>query len=172
MILLKVAALMFQKLMKLSQLSNTLFLENKMLRGRRMAFDYGDVRIGVAVCDPDAILATPVTTLKCKDADLWEQIIALVAEYEPIHIYVGSPRHLSGESSISMQKAEDFKEEVATRTNIACSMIDERLSTVSAARQLKDSGMNSRESKSAIDQMAAVAILEQAIAIEKRNQSQ
>jgi putative Holliday junction resolvase len=172
MILLKAAALMFQKLMKLSQLSNTLFLENKMLRGRRMAFDYGDVRIGVAVCDPDAILATPVTTLKCKDADLWEQIIALVAEYEPIHIYVGSPRHLSGEYSISMQKAEDFKEEVATRTNIACSMIDERLSTVSAARQLKDSGMNSRESKSAIDQMAAVAILEQAIAIEKRNQSQ
>jgi putative Holliday junction resolvase len=172
MILLKAAALMFQKLMKLSQLSNTLFLENKMLRGRRMAFDYGDVRIGVAVCDPDAILATPVTTLKCKDADLWEQIIALVAEYEPIHIYIGSPRHLSGESSISMQKAENFKEEVATRTNIACSMIDERLSTVSAARQLKDSGMNSRESKSAIDQMAAVAILEQAIAIEKRNQSQ
>ena len=163
---------MFQKLRKRLQLSNALFLENKMLRGRRMAFDYGDVRIGVAVCDPDAILATPVTTLKCKDADLWEQIIALVAEYEPIHIYVGSPRHLSGESSISMQKAEDFKEEVATRTNIACSMIDERLSTVSAARQLKDSGMNSRESKSAIDQMAAVAILEQAIAIEKRNQSQ
>jgi putative Holliday junction resolvase len=35
-----------------------------MLRGRRMAFDYGDVRIGVAVCDPDGILATPVVTLK------------------------------------------------------------------------------------------------------------
>jgi putative Holliday junction resolvase len=47
-------------------------------------------------------------------------------------------------------------------------MIDERLSTVSAAKQLKDSGMSSRDSKSAIDQAAAVAILEQAIAIEKR----
>ena len=133
-----------------------------------MAFDYGYARIGVAVCDPDAILATPVTTLKSKEADLWDQIMALVDEYEPIHIYVGSPRHLSGESSISMQKAEDFKEEIATRTKSACSMIDERLSTVSAAKQLKDSGMNSRESKSAIDQVAAVAILEQAIAIEKR----
>lgn len=159
---------MFQKLMMRLQLSNTLFLGNKMLRGRRMAFDYGDVRIGVAVCDPDAILATPVTTLKSKDIDLWEQIMALVAEYEPIHIYVGSPRHLSGESSTSMQKAEEFKEEIADRTNIICSMIDERLSTVSAAKQLKDSGMNSRDSKSAIDQAAAVAILEQAIAIEKR----
>ena len=133
-----------------------------------MAFDYGDARIGVAVCDPDAILATPVTTLKSKDAVLLDQIMALVDEYEPIHIYVGSPRHLSGESSVSMQKAEDFKEKIATRTKIACSMIDERLSTVSAAKQLKDSGMNSRESKSAIDQAAAVAILEQAIAIEKR----
>ena len=133
-----------------------------------MAFDYGDARIGIAVCDPDAILATPVTTLKSKDADLWDQIMALVDEYEPIHIYVGSPRHLSGESSVSMQKAEDFKEEIATRTKIACSMIDERLSTVSAAKQLKDSGMKSRESKSAIDQAEAVAILEQSIAIEKR----
>jgi putative Holliday junction resolvase len=133
-----------------------------------MAFDYGDVRIGVAVCDPDAILATPVTTLKCKDADLWDQIVALVDEYEPIHIYIGSPRHLSGESSTSMQKAEEFREEISTRTKVVCSMIDEILSTVSAAKQLKDSGMNTRESKLAIDQAAAVGILEQAIAIEKR----
>ena len=51
-----------------------------MLRGRRMAFDYGEARIGVAICDPDGILATPVTTLKRKDAHIWDQIIALVEE--------------------------------------------------------------------------------------------
>jgi putative Holliday junction resolvase len=139
-----------------------------MLRGRRLAFDFGDVRIGVAVCDPDAILATPVTTLKNNDDHLWEQILELVNEYEPIHIYVGAPKHLSGATGVSMQKAEEFKERIFTRTGIPCSMVDERLSTVAAAKQLKDSGMNSRESKAAIDQAAAVAILEQAIAIEKR----
>jgi putative Holliday junction resolvase len=133
-----------------------------------MAFDYGEARIGVAICDPDGILATPVTTLKRKDAHIWDQIIALVEEYEPIHIYVGSPKHLSGESGISVQNAEEFKNEIVLRTSIDCTMIDERLSTVSAARQLKDSGMNTRESKSAIDQAAAVGILEQALAIEKR----
>jgi len=139
-----------------------------MLRGRRMAFDYGDVRIGVAVCDPDGILATPVTTLKQKDSNFWDQVVALINEYEPIHIYIGSPKHLSGQDGASVEKAEEFRDEIVERTSVDCTMIDERLSTVSAARQLKDSGMNSRESKSAIDQAAAVAILEQALAIEKR----
>ncbi|MFZ4123049.1 MAG: Holliday junction resolvase RuvX [Candidatus Planktophila sp.] len=133
-----------------------------------MAFDYGDVRIGVAVCDPDGILATPITTLKRKDSEVWNQILALVQEYEPIHMYVGSPKHLSGQSGVSQQKAEEFKDELVMRTKIECTMIDERLSTVTAARQLKDSGMNTRESKAAIDQVAAVGILEQALAIEKR----
>jgi putative Holliday junction resolvase len=133
-----------------------------------MAFDYGDVRIGVAVCDPDGILATPITTLKRKDSKVWNQILALVQEYEPIHMYVGSPKHLSGQSGVSQQKAEEFKDELVMRTNIECTMIDERLSTVTAARQLKDSGMNTRESKAAIDQVAAGGILEQALAIEKR----
>lgn len=133
-----------------------------------MAFDYGDVRVGVAACDPDGILATPVATLKLKDSNFWDQIVALIEEYEPVHIYVGSPKHLSGQSGTSVEKAEVFKNEIAERTSIDCTMIDERLSTVSAARQLKDSGMNSRESKATIDQAAAVAILEQALAIEKR----
>ncbi len=154
--------------MKHFQLSSSLYLVNKMLRGRRLAFDYGDVRVGVAVCDPDGILATPVATLKVKDSNFWDQIIALIEEYEPVHIYVGSPKHLSGQSGTSVEKAEVFKNEITERTSIDCTMIDERLSTVSAAKQLKDSGMNSRESKSAIDQAAAVAILEQALAIEKR----
>ena len=139
-----------------------------MQRGRRMAFDYGDVRIGVAVCDPDAILATPVITLRNNDEHLWDQIEELIKEYEPIHVYVGSPRHLSGATSVSMQKAEEFQIGISERYGVTCSMIDERLSTVGAARQLKESGLSSRESKAAIDQAAAVAILEQAIAIEKR----
>jgi putative Holliday junction resolvase len=139
-----------------------------MQRGRRLAFDYGDVRIGVAICDPDAILATPVITLKNNDDHLWDQIEELIKEYEPIHVYVGSPRHLSGATSASMQKAEEFQIGISERFGVICSMIDERLSTVGAARQLKESGLSTRESKAAIDQAAAVAILEQAIAIEKR----
>ena len=65
-----------------------------MQRGRRIAFDYGDVRIGVAVCDPDGIVCTPLTALKAQDEKLAEAIRALLEEYVPIYIAVGEPRHL------------------------------------------------------------------------------
>lgn len=138
-----------------------------MQKGRRLAFDFGDVRIGVAVSDRDSILATPVDTLLTKKEDLWDRIFDLLAEYEPIHVYVGRPVHLSGSESESTAKAELFASEFRDRFDIGVTMIDERLSTVSAQRSMREAGLTARESKSAIDQVAAVAILEMALDIEK-----
>lgn len=138
-----------------------------MQQGRRLAFDYGDVRIGVAVSDRDSILATPVETLLTKREDLWDRIFSLLAEYEPVHLYVGRPVHLSGNESDSTSKAEAFAGELRERFDIEVTMIDERLSTVSAQRSLREAGLSTRDSKSAIDQAAAVAILEMAIDMEK-----
>jgi len=56
--------------------------------GRRLAFDYGDVRIGVAVCDPDGILATTLEFLSTKDPALKASIQSRCSEYEPTKIYV------------------------------------------------------------------------------------
>ncbi len=138
-----------------------------MQRGRRLAFDFGDVRIGVAVSDQDSILATPVETLLAKREDLWDRIFDLLAEYEPVHVYVGRPVHLSGNESDSTTKAELFASEFRDRFDIEVTMIDERLSTVSAQRAMREAGLTARESKSAIDQAAAVAILEMAMDFEK-----
>jgi len=52
--------------------------------GRRIAFDYGDVRIGVAICDPDGLVATPLDVLQSKDPNLIVKINDLVQEYEPV----------------------------------------------------------------------------------------
>jgi putative Holliday junction resolvase len=138
-----------------------------MQRGRRLAFDFGDVRIGVAVSDQDSIMATPVVTLLAKREDLWDRIFDLLAEYEPIHVYVGRPVHLSGNESDSTAKAELFASELHERFDIDVTMIDERLSTVSAQRSMREAGLTARESKGAIDQAAAVAILEMALDLEK-----
>ena len=138
-----------------------------MLRGRRIAFDYGDVRIGVAVSDPDSILASPLTTLSSGDPKLFTQISELFAEYEPISIYVGEPLNLSGQTSSSAQKAAAFAEKLHTEFGIPVSMIDERLSTVSAASAMRQSGVNAKDARTKIDMAAAVAILEQGLAIEK-----
>ena len=142
-----------------------------MPRGRRLAFDFGDVRIGVAVSDQDCILATPVQTLLAKREDLWDRIFDLLAEYEPVHVYVGRPVHLSGNESDSTIKAELFVSEFRDRFDIEVTMIDERLSTVSAQRSMREAGLTARESKGAIDQAAAVAILEMAMDMEKSKEA-
>jgi len=115
-----------------------------MQRGRRIAFDYGDVRIGVAVCDPDGILA---------------QISQILAEYEPIHIYVGKPSHMDGRDSESAAKASTFAKMLSELATCPVTLVDERLSTVTATRNLRDSGVNIKDARASIDQAAAVEIL-------------
>jgi putative Holliday junction resolvase len=138
-----------------------------MLRGRRIAFDYGDVRIGVAVSDPDSILASPLTTLSSGDPKLFSQIAELIVEHEPVGIYVGDPMNLSGQSSSSADKAASFAERLRAEFKLPVAMIDERLSTVSATNAMRERGINAKDARSKIDMAAAVAILEQALAIEK-----
>ena len=136
--------------------------------GRRIAFDYGDVRIGVAICDPDGILATPLTTLQSKDPSLKKQIAELIDEYEPVKIYVGQPKLLSGEDGSAVAKALVFTEMLTSNFDIQVAMVDERLSTVSAAKQLRESGVNAKDARSVIDAAAAVAILEQGLANDRK----
>jgi putative Holliday junction resolvase len=138
-----------------------------MQRGRRIAFDYGDVRIGVAISDPDSILASPLTTLTSGDPKLFQQIAVLFDEHEPVALYVGEPLNLSGESSASAQKAAAFAEKLQTEFHIPVTMIDERLSTVSATNAMRQSGVSAKDARSKVDMAAAVAILEQGLAIEK-----
>lgn len=138
-----------------------------MLRGRRIAFDYGDVRIGVAISDPDSILASPLTTLSSGDPKLFTQISDLITEHKPVALYVGEPLHLSGQSSTSAQKAVSFAEKLRSEFRLPVTLIDERLSTVSATNAMRQSGVNAKEARSKIDMAAAVAILEQGLAIEK-----
>ena len=136
--------------------------------GRRIAFDYGDVRIGVAVCDPDGILATPLATLSSKDPSIKKQIAALVDEYEPVKFYVGEPKLLSGAEGSAVSKVLAFTEMLTSSFDIPVVLVDERLSTVSAARQLRESGINAKDARSVIDAAAAVAILEQGLANERK----
>ena len=138
-----------------------------MLRGRRIAFDYGDVRIGVALCDPDAILSSPLTTLQSKSKDLFAQIVSILEEHQPIMIFIGKPTLLSGLSGEAVQKVEDFASTLAKHTDIEIVLVDERLSTVSAMKNLQSAGVSAKDARNSIDSMAAVAILEQGLAMTK-----
>ena len=140
-----------------------------MQRGRRMAFDYGDVRIGVAVSDRDSILVTPLAALSAQSPTLIDEIRALIEEYEPIVLVVGEPRHLSGRASSTMESVERFLLQLQSITNTPIRLVDERLSTVSAAGKLRAAGKDAKSSKSVIDSAAAAEILESAINAERHS---
>ena len=139
-----------------------------MQRGRRIAFDYGDVRIGVATSDADSIICSPLTTLKSSDKSLLKSIAEIFLEIQPIQIFVGRPALLSGKDGAATDKSIAFADLLRGITEIEVIMIDERLSTVSAARNLREAGKSAKESKDSIDMAAAVGILEFAIDLEKR----
>jgi putative Holliday junction resolvase len=139
-----------------------------MKSGRRIAFDYGDTRIGVALSDPHAILASPLTVLLREDPALTDQLKSLLLEHEPIAIYLGNPLHLSGVAGASRGKVSDFKVLLESITAIPVTLIDERMSTASGLKSLREAGVDSRKAKELIDAVAAVAILEQGIAMEQK----
>jgi len=130
--------------------------------GRVLGVDVGTVRVGVAMSDPSGTLASPLETLqRAKDESDLDRLAALVVEHEVTEVVVGEPRHLSGASGASAQDAENYAQALAGRTgDVPVLLVDERLSTVTAASSLRASGRNSREQRSVIDQAAAVVILQ------------
>lgn len=131
-----------------------------------MAVDVGTVRVGLAATDPDRILAFPVDTLP-RDDHAVERVAAEVAARGAGHVFVGLPRTLSGGSSGSTDDAREFATALAERTDAIVRLVDERLSTTSASRTLRDAGRSARKQRSVIDQAAAVVILDNAIDIDR-----
>ncbi|MBB0244218.1 Holliday junction resolvase RuvX [Streptomyces alkaliphilus] len=144
-----------------------------MRRGRRLAIDVGEARIGVASCDPDGVLATPVETVPGRDVPAARRrILTLVAEYEPVEVVVGLPRSLSGAEGPAARRTREFARALAVELAVApdpvpVRMVDERMTTVTAAERMRAAGVNSRRGRSRIDQAAAVEILQHALEIER-----
>jgi len=108
------------------------------------------------------MLATPVETVKRGAGDL-DRIAQLIAEVEAFEIVVGLPIALSGRDTASTQDARDFARQLAELSLAPVRMVDERLSTVSAHSALRASGRNAKNSRSVVDQVAAVIILQHAL---------
>jgi putative Holliday junction resolvase len=143
-------------------------------RGRRVGIDVGSVRVGVAASDPSAVLATPVRTV-ARDADETavapadlEEIAGLVAELEAVEVVVGLPRTLAGTEGPAAQTARTYAGRLAVRiAPVPVRLVDERLTTVDAHRNLRESGVDGRAQRAVVDQAAAVLILQAALDAER-----
>lgn len=138
-------------------------------RGVRLGVDVGAVRIGVASCDRDGLLATPVETVKAEPRRAGQvRLVHLAREYEAIEVVVGLPRSLSGAEGPAAAKIRAYAAELARRLGpIPVRLVDERLSTVSATHGLRASGVSSKKGRAVVDQAAAVVILQDALDAER-----
>ena len=139
-------------------------------RGVKIGVDVGMVRVGVAACDRDGLIATPVCTLNRdsrKNRDL-RLLLRNIEDLSAVEVFVGLPRNLSGTESASTAMARDYAAALVEALSgagldVPVRLIDERLSSVSAHRSLRQAGLNSREHRKVVDQVAAVEILQHAI---------
>jgi putative holliday junction resolvase len=162
-----------------------------MRRGVRLGVDVGSVRVGLAVSDPDGVLATPVETLArdtsrpaptsdgfatppgdgkgskaLRSAGLptdLARIAAEVTEREALEVLVGLPRSLSGGEGPAAKAARAYASALAQLVDVPVRLVDERLSTVAAHRSLREAGMKGRKQRAVVDQVAAVVLLQNAL---------
>ena len=128
---------------------------------RLIALDVGDKRIGVAMCDPDRILASPLTTLirQTKDTSL-DEILQIARENDVAEIVIGIPYSMSGRVGPQARITMDYAGSLADKTDLPIHRIDERLSSVQAERMIRESGGRPSENKGKIDSVAAAIILQ------------
>ena len=134
--------------------------------GVRVGVDVGKVRIGIARSDFHGMLATPVETVPRGAGDV-ERILAIAAEIDAVELIVGLPLSLAGTPTASTDDATGFAGRLAAATELPVRLVDERLSTVSAQAALRSAGRSSRQSRSVIDQVAAVIIVQHALDSER-----
>lgn len=131
---------------------------------RIIGLDFGSRTVGVAVSDPLLVTAQAVETIVRKDENKLRQTLArieeLCREYEVDRIVLGYPKHMNNSLGERAEKTLAFKEILERRTGLPVIMWDERLTTVSADRVLKESGVRRENRKEYIDRIAAVFILQ------------
>jgi putative holliday junction resolvase len=139
-----------------------------MRAGVRLGVDVGSVRVGVARSDPEGLIATPLVTLRRGRADLGD-LVRLATEYDAVEVVVGLPRTLAARHGAAAAAATLYAQRLAARlgSGVSVRLVDERLSTVAATRDLRASGVDTRKGRKVIDQAAAVIILQTALDTER-----
>jgi putative Holliday junction resolvase len=131
------------------------------LLGRVLGLDLGDVRIGVAISDPDRRIAVPLGTVHVgRPPGELKAIAALVAEHDVALVVLGHPRSMDGSRGTRAVLAETFADTLRSFLTVPVELQDERLSTVEAERGLRQAGVKGPDRRAVIDAAAARVILQ------------
>jgi putative Holliday junction resolvase len=131
------------------------------MKGRLLGVDYGTVRVGLAVSDPDRIIASPLVTYTRRDpesdAAYFRQVV--VAE-QAVGLVVGLPMHTDGREGVKAQEARAYGAWLGEVTGLPVEFADERFTTVFAESALWTAGLTHKRRKDRRDRVAAQMLLQ------------
>jgi putative holliday junction resolvase len=129
--------------------------------GRVLGLDLGDVRIGVAISDPERRLAVPIGTVQVgRPPGELRAVADLVREHDVTLVVIGEPVSLDGVRRARATHAANFADALRAMLTVPVALHDERLSTVEAERSLRTAGVTGSRRRSVVDAVAAQVILQ------------
>lgn len=129
---------------------------------RIVGIDYGLARIGVAISDPNKIIASPLKTVQSQKSlkETVQLVLQAIEGYSVEEIVVGMPYRLNGQNSFSSDETNFFIEELKKHTSLPITTWDERLTTVQVERAMKENNMSRKKRSKVIDAACATLILQ------------
>jgi putative holliday junction resolvase len=145
-------------------LSNEEFKSNIGRNSRLLGIDPGKKNVGIAICDENQMIATPLKTIKKnKFTELLKEINKIIAENDIKGVVIGNPIKMDGTIGKSSQSASDFAKNLSKEITIPISMWDERLSSEGIFKITNNLGTNTSKRVKNLDKNAAAYILQGAI---------
>lgn len=131
-------------------------------KGRLLALDWGEVRIGLALSDETQTLATPLETLVRRRGKRFPmtRFLELVAGHRPSGVVVGLPLTGEGHELESARAAREMADGLAARSGLPVEFWDERMSTARALATIREQGGSTRGRKADVDALAAAVLLQ------------
>lgn len=131
------------------------------MTGRLLGVDFGTRRVGLAVCDPDRLIASPLTTLERTDAQRDADVLRrVVADELVVAVVVGLPVHTDGREGVKAKEAREFGAWLGRAVSRPVRFWDERFTTAQAESALWAAGLTHRRRKERRDRVAAQILLQ------------
>ena len=128
---------------------------------RLLGIDPGKRNVGIAICDPSHLIATPYETIQVKKLkNLLEDLDKIITENDIKGIVVGHPINMDGTEGPRSQSTKDFVKNIIKHTHLPITLWDERLSSAGAFKSMQNLGINSSSKKDKLDENSAAFILQ------------
>lgn len=154
---------------------NTTDLAQLPLTGRLIAFDLGEVRVGVALSDPSQVIASPFETLtvpRSDDVALLGAMERAILRHDASGVVIGLPKRTDGREGAAAQRARSIAAKVATVITAPVVLWDERYTTVEAERSLLEADVKRARRRAIIDQVAASVVLQSVLDAQRHRREQ